>query len=82
MSRRIETEHRDMPDESADRMIADLAQYAGIRIAIAVDPDNPQALATTVDIDDRAPCFAAVAAGLRDIADEFDRRHRIDRRCI
>ncbi|MFI6215666.1 hypothetical protein ACIBCD_27050 [Nocardia brasiliensis] len=64
--------------EESRRLTEDLARYAGVRIMVAVDPDRPDALVNTVEIVDTAPCFAAVAAALHVIADEFQRRHDLD----
>lgn len=71
-------EHRDIDptDPEAQRRMADLHSYATVLITLGVHPDDPTALATTIEmIEPGVPCFLAVARTLRSIADEFERRH-------
>lgn len=66
-------------DEKAElvRIGADIASYRGVTIHISVNPDNPQGVATVVEIGPGSPCYLHVAAALHRIADEFTRKHDV-----
>jgi len=55
---------------------ADLATYGHVAVVVALDPDNPSIVRSTVDVTPGAPCWRQAAKALRDIAEQLEQRHR------
>lgn len=68
-------------DAAAVARLEDIASYATVRVTLGDDPDNPDIPMHTINIEPGAPCYLTIAAALRGIADEFERRHAITPRC-
>jgi len=66
------------PEEQAEfvRRAADLATYGGVTVVLANDPDNPNGVAASLNINRRGcPCFVAVAEALMEIGAQLALMH-------